>query len=70
MLKLDQKKNNHAVWQSRIVLSRRRIEVGYNCNGLWKNEVYAGRIKDSTGAYTQFPNFTRYQCDWTGFYSF
>lgn len=22
-----------------------------------KNEVYAGRIKDSTGAYTQFPNF-------------
>ena len=22
-----------------------------------KNEVYAGRIKDSTGAYTQYPNF-------------
>ena len=22
-----------------------------------KNEVYAGRIKDSTGKYTQYPNF-------------
>ncbi len=26
-----------------------------------KNEVYAGRIKDSTGAYTQFPNFKQGQ---------
>jgi lipopolysaccharide assembly outer membrane protein LptD (OstA) len=26
-----------------------------------KNEVYAGRIKDSTGAYTQYPNFKQGQ---------
>jgi lipopolysaccharide assembly outer membrane protein LptD (OstA) len=56
--KIEQKKklitlyDNAELYYQDIELKAGIIVMDYE-----KNEVYAGRIKDSTGAYTQFPNF-------------
>ena len=56
--KIDQKKkiitlyNKAELYYQDVELKSGVIVMDYE-----KNEVYAGRIKDSTGAYTQFPNF-------------
>ena len=56
--KIDQKKklitlyDNAELYYQDIELKSGIIVMDYE-----KNEVYAGRIKDSTGKYTQFPNF-------------
>ncbi|TRX40884.1 putative LPS assembly protein LptD [Flavobacterium restrictum] len=56
--KIDQKKklitlyNKAELYYQDIELKSGIIVMDYE-----KNEVYAGRIKDSSGAYTQFPNF-------------
>ena len=56
--KIDQKKkiitlyNKAELYYQDVELKSGIIVMDYE-----KNEVYAGRIKDSTGAYTQFPNF-------------
>ncbi|WP_310381334.1 putative LPS assembly protein LptD [Flavobacterium sp.] len=56
--KIDQKKrlttlyNKAELYYQDIELKSGIIVLDYN-----KNEVYAGRIKDSAGVYTQYPNF-------------
>lgn len=56
--KIEQKKklitlyNKAELYYQDIELKSGIIVMDYE-----KNEVYAGRIKDSTGAYTQYPNF-------------
>ena len=56
--RIDQKKklitlyNEAEVYYQDIELKAGIIVIDYQ-----KNEVYAGRIKDSTGQYTQLPNF-------------
>lgn len=56
--KIDQKKkhitlyDNAELYYQDVELKSGIIVLDYE-----KNEVYAGRIKDSTGKYTQFPNF-------------
>lgn len=56
--KIEQKKklitlyDNAELYYEDIELKSGIIVMDYD-----KNEVYAGRIKDSTGAYTQYPNF-------------
>ncbi|MFV8325829.1 putative LPS assembly protein LptD [Flavobacterium sp. ZS1P14] len=56
--KIDQKKklitlyDKAELYYQDIELTSGIIVMDYE-----KNEVYAGRIKDSTGAYTQYPNF-------------
>jgi lipopolysaccharide assembly outer membrane protein LptD (OstA) len=57
-VKIDQKKklitlqNKAELYYQDIELKSGIIVLDYN-----KNEVYAGRLKDSAGVYTQFPNF-------------
>ncbi|MFV5696595.1 putative LPS assembly protein LptD [Flavobacterium sp. LB3P122] len=57
-VKIDQKKklitlyDKAELYYQDIELTSGIIVMDYE-----KNEVYAGRIKDSTGAYTQYPNF-------------
>ena len=57
-VKIDQKKklttlyNKAELYYQDIELKSGIIVLDYN-----KNEVYAGRIKDSSGVYSQFPNF-------------
>lgn len=57
-VKIEQKKklitlyNNAELYYQDTELKAGIIVLNYQ-----KNEVYAGRIKDSTGKYTQFPNF-------------
>ncbi|MEL1241033.1 putative LPS assembly protein LptD [Flavobacterium flavipallidum] len=56
--KIDQKRklitlyDNAELYYQDIELKSGKIIMDYE-----KNEVYAGRIKDSTGKYTQYPNF-------------
>ena len=56
--RIEQKKklitlyNKAEIYYQNIELKAGIIVLDYE-----KNEVYAGRIKDSTGAYTQYPNF-------------
>lgn len=56
--KIDQKNklitlyDNAELYYQDIELKSGKIVLDYE-----KNEVYAGRIKDSTGKYTQYPNF-------------
>lgn len=61
-VKIEQKKklitlyNNAELYYQDTELKAGIIILNYE-----KNEVYAGRIKDSTGQYTQFPNFKQAQ---------
>jgi lipopolysaccharide assembly outer membrane protein LptD (OstA) len=56
--KIDQKKklitlyDNAELYYQDVELKSGKIVLDYE-----KNEVYAGRIKDSTGKFTQYPNF-------------
>ena len=56
--KIDQKKK-HVTLYDKAELYYQDVELksGIILLDYEKNEVYAGRIKDSTGKYTQFPNF-------------
>ncbi len=56
--KIDQKKK-HVTLYDKAELYYQDVELksGIILLNYEKNEVYAGRIKDSTGKYTQFPNF-------------
>ena len=56
--KLDQKKKIITLYdKAELYYQDIELKSGIIIFNYEKNEVYAGRIKDSTGAYTQFPNF-------------
>jgi len=57
MLNLTKRKNHYIIWWCRIKLLRLRIKIWNYSFWLRKNEVYAGRLKDSTGNYYQLPVF-------------
>ncbi len=56
--KLDQKKKIITLYdKAELYYQDIELKSGIIVFNYEKNEVYAGRIKDSTGAYTQYPNF-------------
>lgn len=56
--KIDQKKKNIILYdKAELYYQDIELKSGIILLDYDKNEVYAGRIKDSTGKYTQFPNF-------------
>ena len=56
--KIDQKKKLITLYdKAELYYQDVELKSGIIIMDYEKNEVYAGRIKDSTGAYTQFPNF-------------
>ncbi len=57
-VKIDQKKKIITLYdKAELYYQDVELKSGVIVMDYEKNEVYAGRIKDSTGAYTQFPNF-------------
>ncbi|MBA4275703.1 putative LPS assembly protein LptD [Flavobacterium sp.] len=56
--KIEQKKKRITLYdKAELYYQDIELKAGIIVMNYEKNEVYAGRIKDSTGAYTQFPNF-------------
>ncbi|MDZ4329445.1 MAG: LPS-assembly protein LptD, partial [Flavobacterium sp.] len=56
--KIDQKKKLITLYdKAELYYQDVELKSGIIVMDYEKNEVYAGRIKDSTGAYTQYPNF-------------
>jgi lipopolysaccharide assembly outer membrane protein LptD (OstA) len=56
--KIDQKKKLITLYdQAELYYQDVELKAGIIVMDYEKNEVYAGRIKDSTGKYTQYPNF-------------
>mgnify|MGYP001003578499 CR=1 FL=1 len=56
--KIDQKKKQITLYnQAEVYYQDIELKAGIIVIDYQKNEVYAGRIKDSTGQYTQYPNF-------------
>lgn len=56
--KVDQKKKNILLYDNaELYYEDVELKSGIILLDYEKDEVYAGRIKDSTGKYTQFPNF-------------
>ena len=56
--KIDQKKKIITLYdKAELYYQDVELKAGIIVLDYEKNEVYAGRIKDSTGAYTQYPNF-------------
>ena len=56
--KIDQKKKNILLYDTaELYYQDVELKSGIILLNYEKDEVYAGRIKDSTGKYTQFPNF-------------
>jgi lipopolysaccharide assembly outer membrane protein LptD (OstA) len=56
--KIDQKKKIITLYdKAELYYQDVELKSGIIVMDYEKNEVYAGRIKDSTGAFTQFPNF-------------
>ena len=56
--KIDQKKKLITLYdKAELYYQDVELKSGIIIMDYEKNEVYAGRIKDSTGSYTQFPNF-------------
>ena len=56
--KIDQKKKIITLYdQAELYYQDVELKSGIIVMDYEKNEVYAGRIKDSTGTYTQYPNF-------------
>ena len=56
--KIDQKKKYITLYdKAELYYQDIELKSGIILLDYEKNEVYAGRIKDSTGKYTQFPNF-------------
>ncbi|SHL81298.1 putative LPS assembly protein LptD [Flavobacterium xanthum] len=56
--KIDQKKKTITLYdQAELYYQDIELKSGIIVMNYEKNEVYAGRIKDSTGTFTQFPNF-------------
>lgn len=56
--KIDQKKKLITLYdQAELYYQDVELKAGMIVLNYEKNEVYAGRIKDSTGKYTQYPNF-------------
>lgn len=56
--KIDQKKKNILLYDTaELYYQDVELKSGIILLDYEKDEVYAGRIKDSTGKYTQFPNF-------------
>ena len=56
--KIDQKKKLITLYdKAELYYQDIELKSGIIVMDYEKNEVYAGRIKDSTGKYTQFPNF-------------
>ena len=61
-VKIDQKKKLITLYdKAELYYQDIELKSGIIVMDYTKNEVYAGRIKDSTGAYTQFPNFKQGQ---------
>jgi lipopolysaccharide assembly outer membrane protein LptD (OstA) len=57
-VKIDQKKKLITLYdKAELFYQDIELKSGIIVMDYEKNEVYAGRIKDSTGAYTQFPQF-------------
>ncbi|MCF6141009.1 LPS-assembly protein LptD [Flavobacterium sp. K77] len=57
-VKIDQKKKQITLYdQAELYYEDVELKSGKIIMDYEKNEVYAGRLKDSTGAYTQYPNF-------------
>ena len=57
-VKIDQKKKLITLYdQAELYYQDVELKSGIIVMDYEKNEVYAGRIKDSTGKYTQYPNF-------------
>jgi lipopolysaccharide assembly outer membrane protein LptD (OstA) len=56
--KIDQKKKTITLYdKAELYYQDVELKAGIIVMDYEKNEVYAGRIKDSTGKYTQYPNF-------------
>lgn len=56
--KIDQKKKQITLYnQAEVYYQDIELKAGIIVIDYQKNEIYAGRIKDSTGQYTQYPNF-------------
>ncbi|MEY4432736.1 MAG: hypothetical protein RLZZ44_866, partial [Bacteroidota bacterium] len=56
--KIDQKKKHITLYdKAELYYQDVELKSGIILLDYEKNEVYAGRIKDSTGKFTQFPNF-------------
>ena len=56
--KIEQKKKRITLYdKAELYYQDIELKAGIIVLNYEKNEVYAGRIKDSTGSYTQFPNF-------------
>jgi lipopolysaccharide assembly outer membrane protein LptD (OstA) len=56
--KIDQKKKRITLYdKAELYYQDIELKAGIIVLDYEKNEVYAGRIKDSTGQYTQYPNF-------------
>jgi lipopolysaccharide assembly outer membrane protein LptD (OstA) len=56
--RIEQKKKRITLYdKAELYYQDIELKAGIIVLNYEKNEVYAGRIKDSTGAYTQFPNF-------------
>ncbi|POY40828.1 organic solvent tolerance protein OstA [Flavobacterium alvei] len=57
-VKIEQKKKLITLYDNaELYYQDTELKAGIIVLNYEKNEVYAGRIKDSTGKYTQFPNF-------------
>lgn len=57
-VKIEQKKKLITLYdKAELYYQDIELKAGIIVMNYEKNEVYAGRIKDSTGKYTQFPNF-------------
>jgi hypothetical protein len=55
--KINQKKDNYFIRQAELYYQDVELKAGIIVMNYETNEVYAGRIRDSTGKYTQYPNF-------------
>jgi hypothetical protein len=56
--KIDQKKKLITLYdKAELYYQDVELKAGIIVMNYEKNEVYAGRIKDLTGKYTQYPNF-------------
>jgi hypothetical protein len=57
--KINQKKRQLLYTTRELYYQDVELKAGIIVMNYKTNEVYAGRIRDSTGKYTQYPNFKR-----------
>jgi hypothetical protein len=61
MPRLIKRKDNYFIRQAELYYQDVELKAGIIVMNYETNEVYAGRIRDSTGKYTQYPNFKQVQ---------